>query len=271
MLAEKGLDATAAWAQENGFSAVEFLQLNAENWHSGVENVPHAKQVRKTLLAYGLTTACYSVGVNLLNGTEAVELLKRHAELAAELGSPFLHHTLIDSLVLPENAPTFKETFPKVLDAATEVADYCQALGLTCLYEEQGLYFNGKKNLGRFFKEMKKRSKNVGICGDFGNILFVDEAPESFLKAFKKDIRHVHLKDYVTALSVEERTDKDAWLKTKGGVYLKDVPLGDGVIHLQKCFDLLRSVEYDGFFSLEIVEPIRNDSPAMEIAKKLFE
>jgi sugar phosphate isomerase/epimerase len=270
MLAERGLDATAAWAQENGFSAVEFLNLPIENWHNGVDSVSQAQNVRKTLQSYGLTTACYSVAVNLLNGSAAVEHLKRQAELAAELGSPFLHHTLIDSLLLPQDAPTFQEVFPRVLDGASEVARYCETLGLTCLYEEQGLYFNGKKNLGKFFQAMKKCCKNVGVCGDFGNILFVDESPDSFLKAFKKDVKHVHIKDYTTALTIENREDKEAWLRSRKGVYLKDVPLGEGVINAQKCFKILKKAGYDGFFSLELVDPIRNNPTAMKLAKSLF-
>ena len=271
MLQEKGLESTAAWAQENGFSAVEFLQLNAENWHRGVEDVSHAQQVKKTLQDHDLTTACYSVGVNLLDGNQAKELLKQHAELAAELGSPFLHHTLIDWLTLPSNAPAFDEVFPQIVDTAAEIALYCKTLGLTCLYEEQGLYFNGIKNFSRFFKEMKKRCKNVGVCGDFGNILFVDEAPETFLKAFLKDVKHVHLKDYMRIPTQDCVPEENAWLPTKNGAYLKDAPLGEGIIDIRKCFELLRSIHYDGFFSLEIVEPLIHNDNAMRLAKRLFE
>lgn len=268
---EKGLQETAAWAQNNGYSCVEFLQLDAGNWCKIVETPEQAAQVKQTLLCHGLSVSCYSVAVNLLNGQAAVEYLKSQAELAAALGAPFLHHTLIDSLSFDENAPAFDEVFEQILDRATEVAKYCQTLGITCLYEEQGFYFNGIKNLKRFFKAIKKRCKNVGICGDFGNILFVDESPVRFLRAFKRDIKHVHLKDYVYTKNIDGLPDKECWLKSKKGGYVKDVPFGAGIIDVKKCFKILRSAKYDGVFSLELVQPAVNNPAAMELSKSLFE
>lgn len=271
MLQEKGLDETAAWAQENGFSSVEFLQLPIENWHAGVDSLPHAKQVNKRLRDFGLSTACYSVGVNLLNGEQALSFLKKHAELAAELGSPFLHHTLIDSLILDKNAPTFEEVFPIIVDRATEIATYCKSLGLTCLYEEQGMYFNGVESFGRFYREIQKRCQNVGVCGDFGNILFVDESPTDFFRAFQTEIKHVHLKNYRRVFSPNDAPLQEGWLPTKNGAYLLDTSLEQGIVDVRACMKILRENRYKGAFSLEIVEPTKNNAPAMALAKKLFE
>lgn len=270
MLQAQGLEETARWAQEKGFCSVEFLQLSVENWHAGVETPTQAKQVKQGLKNYGLTTACYSVGVNLLNGQDAINRLKEQAVLAAELGSPYLHHTLIDSLVLPPESPSFDEVFDRILDAASEVALYCQSLGLTCLYEEQGMYFNGVKNFGRFFNEIIKRCSNVGICGDFGNIFFADESPETFFKTFKSHIKHVHVKDFAQRSEIDGLPDQDCWLKTKGGSFLKDVPLGEGIIPIKACFQQLREADYRGKFSLELVDPTVNDGDAMCLCKTLF-
>lgn len=267
MLQEKGLEATAAWAQEKGFSAVEFLQLPIENWYKGVETPQQARQARCILRNYGLDTACYSVGVNLLD-QNALSFLKRQAELAAELHSPFLHHTLIDSLILPQNAPSLFEVLPEILDKASEIARYCQTLGLTCLYEEQGLYFNGIQNFGLFYQEIQKRCPNVGVCGDFGNILFVDEPPLPFFKAFQKEIKHVHIKDYVRASLPP--SEEEGWNKTKNGNYLKDVPLGQGIVDSAACIQALREANYQGVFSLELISPTETYANAMALCKQLF-
>ena len=264
-LQEKGVKNTAEWAQKNGYSAVEFLQLDADNWHKGVETLSQARDVQKILQNHNLTTACYSIGINLLEGRVAVDWLKKQAELAAELQSPYLHHTLIDSLSLPPNAPSFDTVFQPILDAASEVALYCQHLGITCLYEEQGMYFNGVKNFGRFFTEMQKRFQNVGVCGDFGNILFADEDPYEFFKTFLPHIKHVHVKDY------EKRfVPTDGCLQSKKGTFLKDVPLGKGIVPVRECLKLLRGINYDGYFSLELVDPIINNPPAMQFLDKEF-
>jgi len=270
MLQAQGMEETALWAQAKGFSAVEFLQINAENWHAGVESPAEARHVRKVLQNHRLTTACYSVGINLLDGQPAIKRLKEQAVLAAELGSPYFHHTLIDRLVLPPDPPSFEEVFDRILEAANDVALYCQSLGLTCLYEEQGMYFNGIKNFGRFFSEISKHCSNVGICGDFGNILFADESPEAFFDAFKTHVKHVHIKDFAQSPHIDNVPDPECWLKTKGGVFLKDVALGKGVIPLKACFQHLREVNYQGIFALELVDPTVNNSDAMELCKTLF-
>lgn len=265
----EGLENTARYVAENGCSAVEILQLNADGWYKGVETPKQAAETKKVLSTYGLSVACYSVAANLLDdGVES--FIMQQAELAAELGAPFLHHTLIDTLVLPPDAPTFDEVFEKVLDSATRIAKYCEKLGITCLYEEQGMYFNGVKNFGKFFKAIKKRCNNVGVCGDFGNILFADEKATKFFRKFRKDILHVHLKDYVLSKDISAEPNPEFWLKSKGGKYVKDVPLGEGVTDCKKCFDILRKVNYQGYFSLELVEPKKNNPKAIEFCKKYF-
>lgn len=269
MLQASGLENTARYAADNGFSAVEFLQLNIENWHKGVETSEQAANARKVLSEYGLSTACYSVAANLLDdGAES--FVMRQAELAAALHSPYLHHTLIDTLALSPDSPTFDEVFEKILDSATRIAKYCEKLGVTCLYEEQGMYFNGVKNFGKFFGEMKNRQSNVGVCGDFGNILFADETAADFFQAFQKDILHVHIKDYAVARDISDDSHPEFWLKSKGGRYIKDVPLGEGVTDCKKCFETLKNANYQGFFSLELIEPEKNNAAAMTFCKKYF-
>ena len=133
--------------------------------------------------------ACYSVGTDLSTGdTAPIERLKRHAEYAAILGSPYLHHTLFPVLSQREGAPTYAQVLPYVLEAAAQVAEHAATLGVTCLYEPQGLYFNGTEGLGHFFAEIKRICPNVGICADAGNPLFVHADPIALAKAFAKGI-----------------------------------------------------------------------------------
>jgi sugar phosphate isomerase/epimerase len=125
------------------------------------------------------------------------------------------------------------------------VANYCEQLGLICLYEPQGMYVNGE-GLAVFYREMKQRCQNVGICGDVGNSLFVDYDPRRIFDEFAAEIKHVHLKDY------RREQASDGGYPTRGGYRLFDVALGDGHVDILYCLQRLRKIGYRGAYSLEI-------------------
>ena len=63
--------------------------------------------MREAMAAEGVSVACYSVGATLYGSDAVEECLLRHIEVAAALGSPLLHHTLIFST--REAGPAFEE------------------------------------------------------------------------------------------------------------------------------------------------------------------
>ena len=268
MAKRDGMEATAAWASGKGFRSVEFYEEATEAWQPTAQDFAHARKLKAHLSDRGLKTACYSLFACLYgeSADESERLLLKHAEYAAELGSPFLHHTLIGWLDLPPNAPSYEDALDEVTERAARIARRCKQLGLLCLYEEQGLYFNGVNGLGRFLKELKTQCDNVGVCGDMGNILFADEAPDEFFKAFQHEIRHVHLKDYFRA---KAPTPDKAWYKTAGGNYLADAKLGEGIVPFEKCLAALKEAGYQGAYSFELAS-IDHFDEGLAFAKKLF-
>ncbi len=242
----RGVEEAALYARKHGFRAVEFLGT----LYPPVPDVAAAREARRILEDHGLTVACYSVGTTLYRAPAEEDKLLRHAEIAAALGSPFLHHTLVATLRPLPDEPSFDEVLADILPRAERVARFSAGLGLTCLYEEQGFYVNGIKHFSRFFGEMKRRCANVGVCGDWGNILFADERPEEFLRAFAGDIRHVHVKDYRVSVPTEV-VDARA-LRSRTEAVLTDVPLGEGVVDAAACLSILREAGYNGALALEI-------------------
>ncbi len=249
----RGVEEAALYARKHGFRAVEFLGT----LYPPVPDVEAAREARRILEAHGLTVACYSVGTTLYRAPAEEDKLRYHAEIAAALGSPFLHHTLVASLRPLAEDPPFDAVLEDILPRAERVARHAAGLGLTCLYEEQGFYVNGIEQFGRFFGEMKRRCPNVGVCGDFGNILFADERPEDFLRAFAGDIRHVHIKDYRVVAPGQAPLPPEAGrpLHSARGAALYDVPLGEGVVDAAACLSVLREAGYDGALALEIGAP----------------
>ena len=253
-LAKLGADATADYAANLGFSSVEVLETTPPGHPSVIPDRETAKNIRRIFSEHGLTVACYSVGTCIYRSPEAEESLKYQAEIASELGSPFLHHTLVPWLKLPENAPTFDEALENVADAAARIAEYAAPLGVTCLYEDQGLYANGVDGFGRFYREIKKRTNNVGVCGDVGNVLFVDESPVPFFREFIGEIRHVHIKDYLyktdTAVSPGMY-----WLGTGHGNWVRDTMIGHGDLDIAGCMKILKDAGYTGALAFENEHP----------------
>ena len=74
-----------------------------------------------------------------------------------------------------------------------------------------------------------------------------------FFEAFKDDIKHVHMKDYLWKEGPE--CPGKYWLPTRGGHWLRPVLTGDGVINLEACMKVLKSIGYDGPLALELDHP----------------
>lgn len=253
VLKEKGAVAAADRAAELQVTAVEMFEVAGAGHPSVIPDREGAKKVRAALNERGLHVCCWSAYANLYTDTDAEASLCRQAELACEIGSPFLHHTLLPGLKLGEDLPAFDEAVEKAVDAAARIAKYAEPLGITCIYEDQGLYVNGVENFGFFLREMKNRCRNVGVCGDVGNIFFVDEKPEDFFAAFKDDILHVHLKDYLRKKA--DCSPGYYWLPTKGGNWLRDTMIGDGIVNIEACVNILKDAGYSGALALENGHP----------------
>ena len=246
----KGIEYAAEHTLALGFNAVEFLT----GYPTGLPAFTDLKAAERTaevLKRYGLPTACFSVGASLYgpNIKETEEAFCRYAEIAAILGSPYLHHTLYLPLSLPANAPAYTSVLAATIDAVEHIAARAAAVGVTCLYEPQGMYFNGIGGLEGLLSAMKCRAENIGVCGDVGNPLFVDADPAALFAHFATDIRHVHVKDYFVRT---ERPDDPEYKPTRGGRYVKQCTFGEGDVALSSCFQALHTAGYNGAYAFEL-------------------
>ena len=251
LLREKSISETIAYLKRFGFSGVEFIFSGKDPSKDLVGNVRTAQRLREAFNKEGIDVSCYSAYCDVYDKDEIPAALTR-IEIAAALGSPFFHHTLIPQLSLPIDPNDFEQRLPYTLSVAEKIANHAEKHGITVLYEEQGRYINGIEHFGIFFNEMKRRCGNIGVCADFGNIIYAGEKPEDFIAAYIDDIKHVHVKDYhfKTFEECPERPDAD-WGKAKYG-WAKNSVVGEGIIDMEKCLKLLKAANYDGIYSLEI-------------------
>lgn len=251
MAKQDGVKVAARYAIDHGFSSVEV----SESFGSVplFSDTTAATEAKKILAEHGLTAACYSAGIIVYQNPDAVAYLKKQVELVAALGCPYFHHTLLLWLSPTPGMPAFDEGIDCAVEVASTVANYAKTLGVRCIYEDQGLFANGVDGFGAFYHKLKQCCDNVGVCGDMGNTLFVDEKPENFFAAYANDICHVHVKDYLI------RTFKNApssrWYPTHGGNFLRDTMVGDGNVDIAACVQILQKVGYTGSYALELCHP----------------
>lgn len=248
MIGEIGIEKAADYAKSLGYTSVELYEEVLPGRKYAIPDVASARAVKAVLEERGLSVACYSVYADIWQSEGTVNALMNLVEIAGELGSPFFHHTL-----LPGTVPSYEEGIRAAVDAAARIADYAATFGLTCIYEDQGQYVNGVEGFQGFWSEMKKRCGNVGICGDLGNILFVNETPEAFLKAYIKDICHVHVKDYLWKKGPV--SPGRYWNRARGDSWLRDTMVGSGVVDFEACMKILKEAGYEGAFALELNHP----------------
>lgn len=240
----KGIEYAARHAAELGFDGVEYFN------HVPSGMLPLAKEERAVLDRYGLQVACYSVSLQLFGADPMtlMEQVKQEIEAAALLGSKLFHHTLFPPYSMSAVSNPYDEVLLSIVDLAEQITRECARQGLRCLYEPQGVYFNGVRGLSRMLEEIRGRGAQIGVCGDLGNSFFVDENPTDVVSAFAHDILHVHVKDY----RVTDRKEGDGRAYTSlSGKWIYESPLGEGSVDLSHCLRILREAGYDGAISLE--------------------
>ena len=252
----------ARFARGCGFRAAEILEGARPGATFLFADADAAQRTRAEMDAHGVRCVCYSVSINILSDVlgpaqnlSGVEVLRKSADYAKILGSPFLHHTLTIGYEPPRGeVQTLADLLPALLERAGQVAAYANSIGLTVLYEPQGFYVNGLDGFSVFYEAMKARGYRVGVCGDTGNSLYVGCDPAAFFERYAAEILHVHLKDLHIENEVLNRTSTTAsrrWDVIRDGRYITDTLLGEGMVDLDACLRALDRVGYAGAYSLE--------------------
>lgn len=206
-------------------------------------DVELAKKIKEYADSKGVGFSCFSVYINLVgeDRAEQLERLKGYAQVAAILGSPYLHHTIVNDFMEPNNVLPHKEEYFRLgVEAVREIYDYAKTLGVRTIYEEQGYLFNGVKNFRNFLDTVER---DVGVVADFANICQAGDDICDFIEAFSDKMVHAHIKDVVL--------NDESGLKTLVGNYMRESVIGTGDIPIKKAIDLLKEKGFDGYYGIE--------------------
>ena len=231
-------------AGEYGLGGVELMSFCEE---LSTPNIGIARELGDMARSLGLAMPCFSVFADIENkGNEELDRLSRYAEICAELGIPYLHHTVAPDLsAYSADLAEREERFLRSVDSLLHFNEFVRSLGVGILIEDQGFMLNGVRNCRRIH-EMS--GGTVNILADLGNIMFVDETSESLVSELADMIRHVHIKDYEVSMAPVPGKRN---YRTSLGRYLNDTEIGTGNANVSSALGGLIGGGYGGMYSLE--------------------
>ena len=241
----------------------ELLELLSENKIFGLElhdvsssvfgaekpfSAQNISTTKKKLFEHGVTVSCIDAVGNLADGdTEKnVKEILSLITLAKDLGCKFvrLHAFSADGKDFAAQNANVKSVVNRVIGDA-------EKKGVTLLMETMGVYADTSllaDALGEFAND------NLSALWDVHHTcLIAGESPDKTVGNLGKHIKHLHIKDSV---------------KTSRGISYR--LLGEGDLPLKDVFATLRSVNYDGFISLELYPDDLEDLGDAEIVLPQF-
>ncbi len=231
---------------EYGFDKIEgFCMLDFSE-----PDIEAAKKIRKYADSLGIGFSCFSVYINLVGDDREEQLSRilRYADVAKELGSPHLHHTIAADFLNRDEVLGNRELyFERGIETVRTVYDYCESIGIKAIYEEQGFVFNGVDGYARFLDTV---GRDVGVVCDFANICQSGERIAGFIKRFGKRIVHVHIKD-----AIFSDVQSDTAYPIIGGGFMQETEIGKGDIDIEGAIKLLSEFGYNGYFGIEYQSP----------------
>ena len=220
----------------------------------------YIKKVVRRAKDAGIQLCNYSVLADLCKEDpealrDEVARVKRHVDVAAELGVPMMRHD-VSAFRRPhgENGlEYFERLMPLMVDSAGEIADHAAQYGITTLIENHGFFANGCDRVERILRAVNR--KNYGLLLDTGNIACVDEDPAAAAHRMAAQARMIHLKDfYIRKRDPGDTTQFDCgghWFRSKAGKYLRGAILAQGDLDIYEFLGTIKHSGYDGDIAIE--------------------
>ena len=219
-------------AKDFGFSGIEMrglgdniFSINARPFQK--ENLPKTIEL---LQKKHLEISCLSSGCALKfaeKREETLEELRRYMDLAAELHTPYIR--VLGDLTA---APDGEVDDELVLSSLQELIPYAEEKGVTLLVETNGVYADTAR-----LRELLNRieSDNIGALWDIHHpYRYAGESPETTVQNLGAYIKYTHAKDSVV----------------ENGKTVYKI-MGEGDLPMHAIMRALRSINYEGYVSLE--------------------
>lgn len=248
-----------AEAKEMGFEAIEFSGLALPE---GETPEGFAPQVRDECAKHGLPIASYTIGADLLNGSEGdleaeVERVKGEVRIAHLLGVPCMRHDATRGF-LPEHrgARGFDDALPRLAKGCRGVTEFAADLGVLTTVENHGFFCQDSVRVEKLMNAVDH--ENFGALIDVGNFLCADEDPVLAVGRLAAYAYHVHAKDFHVRSGMLPDPG-EGWFRSRGGNRLRGAIIGHGDVPVPQCLRVLAAAGYEGVCSIEFegIEDVR--------------
>ena len=237
-------------AKEMGFEAVEIVR----GQETDQEMKEMAARLAEQAKEYGVPIVAYLVGADFVkNGLEEeVSRLKTEAEIAALMGTHRMRHDTTSGLDPAGNpVESFEAVLPTLVEGCRRVAEYAAGLGVHTMSENHGFFVQESSRVKKLVDTVAH--KNYGWLVDIGNFLCADEDPLHAVSVGADYAVHAHVKDFHFLPADQPRPD--GGFDTRGGNRLCGAIVGEGIVPVKECLQLLKRAGYDGYVSVEFEGP----------------
>lgn len=254
-------------AKEMEFEGIEFAEINPGN----KDKKTYAGELKAYADKVGVVITNYAIGADFINRDvdSEIERLKGEVDVAEILGVKTMRH---DATIGPEAERFSKTGFEKYLPVLTKgckaVTEYAKTKGIKTCVENHGFYCQQSDRVEALINAVS--DDNFGWLVDIGNFLCADEAPLDAVAVGVKHIVYAHVKDFYFADSSIKKPD--GYFDTRDGNHLCGSVLGEGIVPVSKCVELIKKAGYDGWVTLEYEgaeTPLTAVPRGLEFLKKL--
>lgn len=234
-------------AKEMGFDGIEFAEISPAD---GVDKAEHARQLKSLSDELSLPIVNYAIGADFINKAvdEEIERLKGEVDIAEILGVKTMRHDASGGPEGERNSLTgFEKYLPVLAKGCRAVTEYAAKKGIKTSVENHGFYCQQSDRVEALMKAVDH--ENFGWLVDIGNFMCADEKSLDAVKVGAKYAIYVHTKDFYFADKSEPCPD--GYFNTRGGNHLCGAVLGEGVVPVKECMDVIKSVGYDGWLTVE--------------------
>ena len=255
-------------AKQMGFEGIEFAEINPGDR----DKVEYAKELKAYADKAGVEISNYAIGADFINRDVdgEIERLKKEVDIAEILGVKTMRH---DASGGPESERFSKTGFEKYLPVLAKgckaVTEYAKTKGIKTSVENHGFYCQQSDRVEALMKAVD--DDNFGWLVDIGNFLCADENPLDAVKVGLNYMIYAHVKDFYYAdRSVET---PDGYFDTRDGNHLCGSVLGDGIVPVEKCVEMIKNSGYDGWVTLEYEgreNPLTAVPKGLDFLKKLI-